>query len=129
MPASPPQYHLCCQSLDRCSYVGPPRGRASGTLPPAARIESRFSLGTSGYGDSRWLGPRKNDSPADPTSWPAHWLPAGTRGLGGQYAASSQGNRTRAGTKNLWPAAPPAPPPPCDPAAFPFEPAAASRPR
>src|SRR5437899_1228039 len=37
MPASPPQYHLCCQSLDRCSYVGRPRGRASGTLPPAAR--------------------------------------------------------------------------------------------
>src|SRR2546422_2619812 len=71
MPASPPQYHLCCQSLDRCSYVGPPRGRASGTLPPAARIESRFSLGTSGYGASRWLGPRKNDNPADPTSWPA----------------------------------------------------------
>src|SRR3989442_1191496 len=90
MPASPPQYHLCCQSLDRCSYVGPPRGRASGTLPPAARIESRFSLGTSGYGDSRWLGPRKNDSPADPTSWPAHWLPAGAPAFGAADAPAPQ---------------------------------------
>src|SRR6266705_2268628 len=42
-PPSAPQYHLCCQSLARFSYVGPPRGRgASGGLPP--RREDRVAL-------------------------------------------------------------------------------------
>src|SRR6266568_2030926 len=74
-PPSAPQYHLCCQSLARFSYVGPPRGRgASGGLPPAARIESRFALGISGTdgADGAPPPPRKKESPADPVTWPTH---------------------------------------------------------